>query len=248
MRIVRDERRIKILSSIGQYASLGGLLVLLIGLVISFVRPEATWPLIGSMTVGFTLSVIGGFFVDRYAGSLAHHRSLEEVLKGLDYRHTLLQYVVPVDHVLLEPGGCTVCVVKNQGGRVVYEDGEDGEWEHHQRGKVFRRLVGQGGVGQPDQEAREQVERLQQYLRENLEGQGDTERIPVRGVIVFVNEDVELEAEESPVPAFYRKKVKDWLRGPGSLRPLPADLHDRLTQALGADRDAEETEENDTAD
>ncbi|MBS3784574.1 MAG: hypothetical protein KGY78_09020, partial [Anaerolineae bacterium] len=105
MRVIRDERRVDVLSSIGQYASLGGLLILLGGLVVSFVRPTWMLPVVVSTALGFILSVVGGFFADRYAGSLAHHKALAEVLKGLDYRHTLLQYVLPADHVLLEPGG-----------------------------------------------------------------------------------------------------------------------------------------------
>lgn len=234
MRIVRDERRIKTLSSIGEYATLGGLAVLLIGLVISFARPTWMVPVVVSTGLGFFLSVVGGFFADRYAGSLAHHKALAEMLKGLDYRHTLLQYVLPADHVLLGPGGCTVFVVKSQAGEVVYEDGDSGKWKHKQRGKIFRRLVGQSGVGSPDKEARDEVKRLRAFLDERLEG---ADQVPVRGTIVFVNEDVQLEADDSPVPAFYRKKVKDWLRGPGDLPPLPQDLQSRLAKALGAEDD-----------
>ena len=237
MRIVRNKRRIEVLTSIGQYGSLGGLIVLLGGLVISFVRPTWMLPVVISMAVGFTLSVIGGFFADRYAGPLAHHTTLAEVLKGLDYRHTLLQYVLPADHVLLEPGGCTVLVVKTHGGEVVYEDGEKGHWRHRERGKIFRRLVGQPGVGRPDKEAREEVERLRDYLDERME---DADDVPVRGAIVFVNEDVQVQADESPVPAFYRKKVKDWLRGPGDLPSLSDELQQRLAEALGVEEKGNE--------
>jgi hypothetical protein len=227
MHIIRDERHINLRSSVGQYATLGGLLILLTGLAISFVRPTWSVPLLASMALGFTLSVVGGFFADRYAGSLAHYKALAEVLKGLDYRHTLLQYTLPADQVLLEPGGCTCFVVKAQGGEVVYAHGR---WTHRQRGKFFRRLVGQAGLGRPDVEAQREVKKLERYLEEQLD---DANRIPVRGAIVFVNEDVQLEADESPVPAFYRKKVKDWLRGPGGLMPLSEDLQQRLNAALG---------------
>lgn len=246
MRIIRDEQRIRRLSDVGQYASLGGLMILLVGLIISFVRPEATLALIFSMTLGFALSFVGGFFVERYAGSLAHHSALAEVLKGLDYQHILVQYRLPVDHVLLEPGGCTVCVVRTQGGKVTYENGDDGQWKHHQRGKIFRRLVGQAGVGEPHRDAREELARLEHYLEEHLDDPDDAHRIPVRAVIVFVNEEVELNAYDSPVPAFYRKKVKDWLRGPGGLRPLPAELRDKLLIALDvADEKQDDSSEED---
>jgi hypothetical protein len=230
MRIVRNKRRINVLSSVGRYATLGGLVVLLIGLVISFVRPTWMVALVASMALGFMLSVIGGFFADRYAGPLAHHKALAEVLKGLDYRHTLIQYLLPADHVLVEPGGCTCFVVKTQGGRIRYEDGEKGRWQHKQRGKFFRRLVGQESLGRPDAEARQEVARLERHLNEEM-ARGN--QVPVRGVIVFVNEDVQVEAEQSPVPVFYRKKVKDWLRGPGDMEPLPDELRQELAAALG---------------
>lgn len=229
MQIIRDERRINLLSSVGQYASLGGLLVLLGGLLISFVRPTWFVPVAVSMALGFTLSVVGGYFADRYAGPLAHYKALAEVLKGLDYHHTLIQYLLPADHVLLEPGGCTCFVVKAQGGEVAYEDSKSGRWSHKQRGKFFRRLVGQDQLGKPHVEAEQEVARLERYLGEQME---DANRVPVRGVIVFVNEDVQVEAEGSPVPALYRKKVKDWLRGPGDLEPLDANLRQELAAAL----------------
>jgi hypothetical protein len=231
MRIIRDERHINVRSSVGQYATLGGLLILLIGLVISFVRPAWSAPLLVTMALGFTLSVVGGFFADRYAGSLAHHKTLADLLKGLDYRHTLLQYVLPANHVLLEPGGCTCFVVKAQGGKVVYDHGK---WTHRQRGRFFRRLVGQEGLGKPHHEAQREVEKLERYLGEQMD---DADQVPVRGVIVFANEDVQLDADRSPVPAFYRKKVKDWLRGPGDLKPLPDDMLRRLNTALGVKED-----------
>jgi hypothetical protein len=65
----------------------------------------------------------------------------------------------------------------------------------------------------------------------------DADQMPVRGAIIFVNEDVQLDADKSPVPAFYRKKVKDWLRGPGDLKPLPDDMLRRLNRALGVKED-----------
>ncbi len=228
MQIIRNDRRIKVLSSVGQYASLAGLLILSGGLVISFVRPMWTGLLAGSMAVGFALSIVGGFFADRYAGPFARHEALAEVLKGLDYRHTLIQYLLPADHVLLEPGGCTCFVVKAQGGIVTY-DAEKGRWEHEQRGKFFRQLVGQESLGSPHEEGQREIDRLQGYLDEQME---DGQQVPVRSVVVFVNEDVEVNAKRSPLPAFYRKKVKDWLRGPGALEPLPDDVQDRLAAAL----------------
>lgn len=228
MRIIRNERRIQLFNTIGRYTTLAGLLILLAGLIISFVRPEWIVPTLVSLALGFSLSVVGGFFSDRYVGPNAHHDALARVLKGLDDEHVLLQYVLPVPHVLLEPGGLTIFVVKAQGGRVTYQ--EKGRWKHHMRGKFFRQFAGQEAVGAPDIEARHQARKLEQWLADQL----PEVEVPVRSAVVFVNTDVMVEADDSPVPAFYGKKVKAWLRGPGKLKPLPAPVRRQVADVLGA--------------
>ncbi len=230
MRIIRDERHINTFSFIGKYATLAGLMILLAGLIISFAKPEWMWPLLVSLTVGIGMSAVGGFFAERYAGPLAHHDALAKALKGLDDDYTLFQYVLPAPHVLVDPGGCTALVVKAQGGEVSYD--EEGErWKHRQRGKAFRQLAGQEALGTPDLEARRRAEKLESWLSDRL----PEVEVPVRAAIVFVNPNVALDADDSPIPAFYDKKVKGWLRGPGRLKTLPTEVRDQLTAALEAD-------------
>jgi hypothetical protein len=226
MRIIRNERRIRALSFIGRYATLAGLVTLLIGLIISFVRPEWLGPMLACVALGLSLSLVGGFFADRYASPLARHDALARVLKGLDDRYVLVQYVLPASHVLVEPGGCTAFVVKAQGGQVTYDEGR---WKHRQRGKFFRQFAGQEGLGLPHLEAANQAHKLERWLGSH---QPEVE-IPVRAAIVFVDPQVRLDASGSPVPAFYDKKVKAWLRGPGKLKPLPKAVRRRLEETIG---------------
>lgn len=233
MRIIRNERRIRVRSFIGQYATMAGLLVLLAGLIVSFVKPDWLTVLVACLAAGFGLSVLGGFFADRYAGPLARHDALETVLKGLDDSYTLLHYVLPASHVLVEPGGCTAFVVKTQSGEVSYRDGR---WKHRQRGKFFRQFAGQEGLGLPDVEAESQMHKLERWLAD-LDPE---EEIPVRAAIVFANPEVELDADDSPVPTFYNKKVKAWLRGPGKLKPLSEAAQRWLEEAVGATSEEEE--------
>lgn len=226
MHIIRNERHIRTLSFIGKYATLVGLLALLASLAMSFIRPSWFAPMLVSMALGLILSVVGGYSVDRYVSPLAHHEALAKALKGLDDSYALLQYTLPATHVLLEPGGCTVFIVKAQGGQVTYGNGR---WRHRQRGRFFRQFAGQETLGAPHMDARHQVRKMEQWLERHLP---DVE-VPVRAAIVFVNPDLQLEAADSPVPAFYGKKVKSWLRGPGGLKPLPAPVHRQLAEALG---------------
>lgn len=234
MRIIRNERYIRVRTFVGKYAIWAGMLTLVAGLIISYTKPELLLPLLLTMPVGLLFSILGTFFSERYAGPLAHHRALAEALKGLDNRHVLLQYLFPASHVLLEPGGLMAFVVKTHGGQVTCQ--KEGHWRHRQRGKAFRQFAGQEGLGIPDYEAESQVRKLERWLAKNLP---DVE-VPVRAVIVFVNPNVQLGADTSPIPAFYGKKVKAWLRGPGKLKPLPKDVYRQLVEALGASREASE--------
>jgi len=226
MRIIRNERRIRVFSFIGRYVPLAGLVALLAGLILSYVKPKWFAPMLASVTLGFILSVVGGFFADRYAGPLAQHETLVKALKGLGDDYALLQYILPTPHVLVGPGGCTVFVVKAQGGEVTYKDGK---WKHKQRSKFFRQFAGQEAVGAPDIEAERQTHKLERWLTKQLPDL----KIPVRAVILFVNPDVMLEVDDLPVPSFRGKKVKAWLRGPGKLKPLPLATHRQLAKALG---------------
>jgi hypothetical protein len=229
MQIVRNEHHIRVRSFIGKNAPLVGMGALVVGLIISFVKPNQLLWMVVSMLVGIVFSVIGGAFAERYAGPLAHHDALNDVLKGLGGEYVLIQYLLPVSHVLLEPGGLTALVVKSQAGQVIFQ--EQGRWKHKHPGKIFRQLVGQEGVGAPDLEAEHQAEKLKRWLDKQLP---DVE-VPVRAAIVFVNPNVQLDAADSPVPAFYGKKIKAWLRGPGKLKPLPTAAYSQLTEVLGVD-------------
>lgn len=228
MRVIRNERHIRTRDFIGRYVPWVGILAVLIAWFISITNPGILLAVLVIMPIGFIITITGGYFADRYAGPLAHHSVLVKVLKGLDDQYLLMQYLLPASHVLVEPGGCTVFVVKTQGGQVIYSPEKGGRWKHLQKGKFWRQFAGQEGIGLPDFEAERQAERLRRWLARRLP---DVE-VPVRGVIVFVHPNVTLETDESPVPALLGKKLKAWLRGPGRLKPLPDDVRRRLAEVL----------------
>lgn len=233
MRIIRDDELIENRQKLGKITAWVGLGGLMGSLAISIVKPE--WGLITltTMIVGFALSVIGGGLADRYVGPLARHTALEEVLKGLNRRYILLQYILPSPHVLWEPGGFTVFVVKSQGGEVLYNLQKD-KWQHQQKGKLFRQFAGEERLGKPDEEAELEVKNLNRWLQDNLPDL--VGEVPVRSAIVFANPDVELEARDAPVPTFYRKNVKDWLRA-NRLSPLPEKTQGKVEEALGVEEE-----------
>ncbi|HEC33262.1 MAG TPA: hypothetical protein ENI37_00915 [Chloroflexi bacterium] len=229
MRIIADERYIARRALVGRYASLAGLGILLAALVFSFTR--TTSPLLmqgglmAAMVVGMLLSFVGGYYSERFAGPLPHHMGVRNALKGLDDRYALLQYTLPAPHVLLEPGGLTVFVVKPQPGEVVYADGK---WHHRQRAKFLRQLAGQESLGLPETDVERQVAKVARYLEKRMPGV----EVPIRGVVLFIHPDVRLDAKDAPLPVFYGKKVKSWLRGPGARKALPGEMRRRLEEEL----------------
>jgi hypothetical protein len=231
MQNVANEKYIARRTLVGRYAGLASLLV--VGAAILF---PLSWAgssllvqggLLAAAVVGLLLSFIGGYYGERFAGPGAHHKGVRAALKGLDKRYTLFQYVLPVPHVLLGPGGLMVFVVRSQSGKVAYADGR---WSHKQRGKFFRELAGQERVGLPKVDVERQVGRMTRYLERRLPGTD----VPVQGVLLFTHPDVQLEMKEPPLPVFHGKKVKSWLRGPGAGKTLPGQAQRQLEELFTA--------------
>ena len=229
MKLITNETYVERRAKIGQYASLASLVLLAGALILSFVRTPTSFALplilVGVMAVGVILSFIGGFYTERFSSATAHHLGVQDALKGLDDRFTLFEYVLPAPHVLLGPDGLKVILVRSQGGEVIYEDGR---WSHRQRGRFFRELAGQERLGRPERDLERQVTEMEEVLSEELPDQ----EVPVEGVILFTNPEVQLEAEDAPVPAFYTKKIKSWLRGPGMGKQLPDEVRSKVEEAL----------------
>jgi hypothetical protein len=232
MKLITNETYIERRAKIGRVASLASLIVLAGALILSFIRTPTTFTLplvlVGVMAVGVALSFVGGYYAERFGGARAHHLGVQDALKGLDDRFTLFEYVLPAPHVLLGPDGLKVILVRSQGGEVTYQDGR---WSHKQRGRFFREMAGQERLGRPERDLEKQIEAMEQYLADRVSG----EEVPVEGVVLFTNPEVQLEAEGAPVPTFYTKKVKSWLRGPGMGKQLPDQVRSRVEEALTPD-------------
>jgi hypothetical protein len=226
MRIIENDRRIRVLGTVGRFVPWVALLVLGAGLVISYVRPASQLITVGAIVLGAGLSIIGGRLAQRYAGPLPHHAELRAVLKGLDSRHVLAQYVLPAPHVLLDPGGVTVLMVKSHDGEI---DFVDGRFKERQKGRIFRQLAGQESIALAHDQALAQASKVEAWL-ENTGNSG----VPVRAAIVFVNRNVRVYASDSPVPVFYGKKIKSWLRGPGKRRAISRDAYRQVADAIAA--------------
>lgn len=230
MKIIADDRYIARRKRIGDFGILGGFAVLGIAAILTFViaptLPAIQYLVFGAAGVGIVLFFAGSYYGDRFTGPLAHHLVIPKALKGLDRRYVLFQHTLSVPSVLLGPDGLTVIVVRSQAGEVTYTDGK---WHHRQKAKFWREFGGQERVGQPQMELGYRIERIHRHLKKNLDGQD----VPVRGIVVFVHPDIQLNLEDDPpVPTLKLRELKAWLRGPGAGKFLPPEQQKQIANGL----------------
>ena len=221
MRIYRNDKYIKRRADVGKYVSLFGMGVLLLGLIISFTSVELIGLSFLSLIVGFIASQIGIYYANRYGRADRPDEVLAKALKGFDDHYSLFQYATPAGNVLITPNNCYVFAIKMQGGPIKYRKGK---WQHDVGVKRFFRAFAQEGLGNPLNEAQVEANALKRYLDKTL----PNVEIPIQPVIVFGNEQADVDAGESPVPALHVKKLKDWLRGPGKAASLSETAHEQL--------------------
>jgi hypothetical protein len=229
MQIVTNEPFIAVRRKIGERAPFIGLLVLAAATVMLFVKPDWTWYVMILIWVGFVISIIGTYFGDRFVGTMAHHKKVPEALKGLDNTHTLLVYKSPIPFVLLGPGGVTTITVRSHGGKVTFADGR---WKHREKMSFFRRLAGQEGLGSPDRMAEAEAQIIRNHLKGRVSGEVEA---PVQPLVLFIDPQVQLDAEGSSVPVVRAADLKRWLRKDGRQTKLSDALLVQIATAFGVE-------------
>jgi hypothetical protein len=226
MRIIRNEKFIKQRASLGRYVSIAGLVILVVGLLISFTTPELFYVSFLCLIIGFLCSQVGIYLANRYIRVDRPDEVLQKALKGFDDRYGLYQYTSPAGNVFLTPTNCLVFTVKLQSGSIEYRNGK---WRHHVAGlKRFLGWMTQESLGNPTRDVETEISSLHRYLVKKLP---DLD-IPIQPVIVFGSPNAEVNAGNAPVPAVHAKKLKEWLRSTGKSGSLTAEMHDKLVELL----------------
>lgn len=226
MRLIRNDKLIKQRAGLGRYVSIGGMVVLVIGLLISFSSPELFYISFLCLIVGFLCSQIGIYLTNRYARIDRPDEVLSKALKGFDDRYALYEYTSPAGSVFLTPSSCFVFTVKPQSGSIEYRDGK---WRHRTGG--LRRLFGwmtQEGLGNPTREAMAEASTLQRFFAKKL----PEVEVSVQPIIVFGSPGADVNAADSPVPAVHAKKLKEWLRSRAKSGNLDAETRAKVAGLL----------------
>ena len=228
MKIIKNEKLIARNGKIGQWLSLAALVVLGIGMYISFAKPELFTYSIICLVVGFIMTQVGMYMGGRWGKSPRPDEKIDAGLKGLHSEFNIYHYSSPVSHLLVGPSGVWVLLPYHQRGKVSFEKNR---WKMKGGGFLqdYMRIFGQENLGRPELDAENEVRTLQKFFAKKM----DESDIPeIKPILVFTTDEVELDAGDSPIAAMKIKQLKEFLRQGGKNRALSSEQISEINKAL----------------
>ena len=228
MKSIKNEKLIKRNAKIGNWTSIAALVVLGVGMYISFRRSELFIYSLIALILGFALTQIGMYMGSRFGRSPRPDEKLDAGFKGLQNEFVMYHYTTPASHLLVGPAGVWVVMPYNQRGQIEFTKNR---WRIRGGGflQSYLRIFGQEGIGRPDYEIENETKALKKYLLKHM----DESEIPeINALMVFTNENVELDAGDSPIPALKVKQVKEFIRQKAKEKKFPAERINQIKSVL----------------
>lgn len=229
MRVVRNIGTIKARQRVSRLLLVAGLLCLF-GSIVMTLYPQ--------LLIGAYIVLIAGFLsfnAGMQSWAKWNHRPrpdelLDSTLRRFNDRYTLIHYPnisgrFPPEHILVWPGGLLVITTRELAGRIQVN------------GKRWRRIdnlllriftFGGPPLGNPTVECLGQQEALKAFLEQQDLPGADA----IDGLIVFVNDRVELQVIESELTVVTRKELPDAVRALGNERRLHGKEIEEIIVAL----------------
>lgn len=206
MRNFVDETKIQRRAKLSRILVGAGLGAFLIGLAISFLRPEQIALVLGAAMLGLVLSQAGNLLHTRWGRSPRMDEIVESAFKGLDDRYAMFHYCYGVDHFLTGPAGVHLLLPRTEEGEISFTDGE--WWQQAPKRGLLRR----GGLRSMGDLAREGERKLAKFKSRLAKSVSDLGEFDFYAVLLFIHPDADVRADESPLPCIYYKKAKGWIR------------------------------------
>lgn len=230
MRIIKNEKLIKRNQTIGNWTSLAAIVILGVGMYISFTRTELITYTLIALVLGFTLTQIGMYLGNKFGRSPRPDEKLDAGLKGLPNEFTLYHYSSPVSHLLVGPAGVWVLKPYHQRGQVTFRKNR---WRIGGGGffQSYMRIFGQESLGRPDVEIENEIDSLRRSLLKHMD---ESDLPEINALMIFTNENVELDddALAAPVRALKLKQLKEFIRQRAKEKRIPADRLNELKAVL----------------
>jgi hypothetical protein len=216
-------------AKIGQYTSIGALVVLGIGLYTSFKYPDKFVYSLGALLLGFFMSQVGMYYGNRWGRSPRPDEVIDRSLKGLGRDFIVYHYVTPTSHLLVGPAGIWTLLPLFQSGVISYDKKR---WRSKGGGFIqgYLRIFGQENIGRPEIESKVEIDSATRYLSQILP---EGTKIPeIQALLIFANPKVELKVEGAPTPALIADQVKDFMREKVKTSPISEEMLSLVSQAL----------------
>jgi hypothetical protein len=232
MKIIKNEKLIKRKGTIGNWMNLGAIAILGGALYVTFTNQTNSQMILYSyiaLFAGLILMQVGMYLGIRYGRSPRPDEKLDAGLKGLPGDYTLYHYTTPASHLLVGPAGVWLLMPYHQRGEVTYHKNR---WRISGGGalQAYMRIFGQEGMGRPDAEIDSELRNIRRHFAKQM----DESAIPeIRPLMIFTSDDVQIDAEDAPVPALKLKQVKDFLRQKAKEYKLSAENIQNVNAALG---------------
>jgi hypothetical protein len=225
MKIIKNEKLIERNGKIGNYVSLGALIILGVGMYISFTKPDLFIYSVGALLVGFVMTQVGMYMGNRWGRSPRPDEKLDTAMKGLHSDFNLYHYAGPASHLLIGPAGVWVLLPYHQNGKIAFVKNR---WRLSGGGfmQAYMRIFGQEGLGRPELDAESEIGAVKKFLEKKLEGTTIPE---VKAALVFTSDTVELEPGESVHVAVKLKQLKEFMRQESKGKVLSQEQIQKIT-------------------
>ena len=228
MRIIDNDLLYTRNARLGFYANVLGTLLVVMAAYFLFAQEQPSFGLYFGLLLGGIIFLQIGLYFGRWARR--PDQVLNQALKGLDNSYTIYHHQAGVSHLLIGPAGVWILIPKHTSGRIAYNKDEQ-SWRTS-GGNVFSRIyrwLTQERVGRPHIEAMFEAADLDRYLQKKWQ---DQQALHVQAVIAFVNEEAEVEAGDSPVPATTLKNLRKAILSGEKAGELNKDRVQKLNAAL----------------
>ncbi|MEA2007811.1 MAG: nuclease-related domain-containing protein [Chloroflexota bacterium] len=206
MKIVTNEKLIERNAKIGKYTGFASFAILAGGMVISFKYQEQLWYSVVALIVGFLLSQMSMYYINRWARTPRPDEALDAALKGLDDRYAIYHYTSPTSHLLVGPAGVLILLPYYQKGVITYNQDKK-RWKR-KGGNAYMNFFAQDSIGRPSRDIKFETQAVSQALSEIP----DFEAPPIRSVLVFVHEGTTVEADDAPSTTIHALQLKKFIR------------------------------------
>jgi hypothetical protein len=206
-----------------------GYLFLLLSLAVFVAGFVATWSwphnevastfALAALFLGVLLWQVHQYYLRRWDARHRLDRDLSQALRGLGSRYTLVCFADPrlPDYLLLGPHGVAILVARNTDGTIRCRNDR---WSRRETPR-WAALLGADVVRNPTLEARQNWQRLGEYLRQVPGELGEVAEVPVMALIVFTHPHVQLEVEQCAFPVLRAREVPGYLQQQRGAVPAP---------------------------